>query len=192
MACISVSFTTVCDHRSRIHLKDEEGFSYWGSLVCRGEGDLLAEGHHVLHSVFPLEGEQIQKKLLVFQLSACAGFGWGRVPFVPRGWCGAVFGSVLAQADATEMFLFLLSLHRATASPVPFLATLGRGWGGLGGDMAGTGDPNRPQGCSSPCDIVLRIQRGETRRKGGCFKQYCLSSQVPITWDEALLSWEKE
>jgi len=40
----------------------------------------------------------------------------------------------------------------------------------LGGDTAGTADPNGPKGCSTPYDIMLSHKRWGKRGGGGTFK----------------------
>ena len=60
----------------------------------------------------------------------------------------------------------------------------------LGGDTARTADPNWPKGYSMPYGVMLsNINLGEEEGRGGCLESWCLSSQVTITHDGALLSW---
>lgn len=85
---------------------------------------------------------------------AHAGFGWGRINFLPNGWYGAVrLGFVL---NAVIRGIFIIAeqdLHRTKAFSTSCTATLSKTLGICGklrGDTARRGDSNRPKIYSGP------------------------------------------
>jgi len=94
-----------------------------------------------------------------------------------------VFSLLLSSAYTESRPFLLLTLPRQQVS-----------WGGhkkLGGDTAGTADPNWPKGYSIPYDITLcKIKLREGGGSGGhTWSDGVFSSQVTIRCDAALHSW---
>jgi len=125
-------------------------------------------------------------------LQPCTDFGWDRVKFLYGGLYGAVLW-ICAENNVDDRRMFLLLLSSAYTASRPFLllklalpaSRLGV-HKQLGGDTAGTADPNWPKGYPTPYNIVFSNKTGgvEAGSSYHCMGTHC--ALVSWSWSIAL------
>ena len=95
-------------------------------------------------------------------MDQCPGFGWDRVNFLPSSWYSAVVridyenhvdNTLMVLVVAKQCLYQVKDFSASHAQPARRL----EGHKELGGDTAGTADPNCPKGYSIPYDVMPSI-----------------------------------
>ena len=124
----------------------------------------------------------------------CAGFGWDRVNFLHSSWYGATFWICAGNSVGnTAMFQLLLSSAYTESRPFLLLTPPHQrvGWGCTSweGTQLGQLTPTDQRDIPYHMMSCSAYKAGEEEGRGGYSEWCCLSSQVSVTRDGALLSW---